>query len=81
MELIYSPTFLKAYTKLPAQIRGHVDKQIAILAANPHHPSLRTHKRRGEDDLWQARITRNYRLYFRLDASVITLIWVGPHDK
>ena len=81
MELSYSPAFLKAYENLSGELREQVDKQIAILAANPHHPSLRTHKRRGEKDVWQARITRSYRLFFHMEANTITLLTIGPHEK
>jgi len=65
MELIYSPAFLEAYGKLATELREQVDKQPALLAGNPHHPSLRTHKRRGEGNVWQARITQKYRLFSR----------------
>ena len=81
MELIYSPAFLKAYAKLSAELREQVDKQLVLLADNPHHPSLRTHKRRGEGDVWQARITQKYRLFFRMDGSTINLVTLGPHEK
>jgi mRNA-degrading endonuclease RelE of RelBE toxin-antitoxin system len=81
MELVYSPAFLKAYAKLSAELREHVDKQLHLLADNPHHPSLRTHKRRGEGEVWQARTTRNYRLFFEMDGGAIHLLTLGPHEK
>jgi mRNA interferase RelE/StbE len=81
MEVVYSPTFLKAYQGLSRDLRDQVDKQLALLISNPHHPSLRTHKRRGEKDVWQARVTRSYRLFFSLEADTIVLLTVGPHEK
>jgi hypothetical protein len=42
---------------------------------------LRTHKRQGEENLWQARVTRGYRLYFELHSNAIHLIDIGPHEK
>jgi mRNA-degrading endonuclease RelE of RelBE toxin-antitoxin system len=81
MELIYSPVFLKAYTKLSVELREQVDKQLVLLADNPHHPSLRTHKRRGEGGVWQARITQKYRLFFRMDGGAIHLVTLGAHEK
>jgi mRNA-degrading endonuclease RelE of RelBE toxin-antitoxin system len=80
MDLRYSPAFLKAYAKLSAELRNRVDKQLVLLAENPHHPSLRTHKRQDEENLWQARITRNHRLYFQMDGDTIDLIFLGPHE-
>ena len=81
MKLIYSPGYLRAYRKLTPEIRELVDKQCAILAIDPHYPSLRTHKRRGEGEVWQARITGNYRLFFTMEGDTITLLTVGPHEK
>lgn len=81
MNLNYTVGFLRCYEKLTLDIRNQIDKQLALLASDPHHPSLRTHKRRGEDDVWQARITRSYRLYFKMEGDIITLVSVGPHDK
>ncbi len=81
MELIYSAAFLKAYSKLTPELRDQVDKQLLLLAYNPHHPSLHTHKRRGQEHLWQARITRSYRLFFRMEGSTITLVDAASHEK
>ncbi|NUN98015.1 MAG: hypothetical protein HUU16_17775 [Candidatus Omnitrophica bacterium] len=62
-------------------LQRRADTAIQQLRVNPHHPSLRTHKRAGEGNLWQARVTRSYRLYFELHGDTITLIDVGPHEK
>ena len=81
MELIYAPAFLKNYRELTAELREQVDKQLSFLAIDPHHPSLRIHKRRGEKGIWQARITRSYRLFFRMQGNTITLLTVSRHEK
>jgi mRNA-degrading endonuclease RelE of RelBE toxin-antitoxin system len=79
--LIYTPSFDRAYANLPVSIQSKVDQQILRLCENPHHPSLHTHKRKDHSNLWQALMTRNYRLYFLLEGQSITLISVGPHEK
>ena len=81
MKFIYAPAFLKNYKELSAELREQLDKQLAFLAIDPHHPSLRIHKRRGEKDIWQARITQSYRLFFRMQGDTIILLAVGPHEK
>ena len=81
MEFIYSPRFLRAYKKLPMTIREQTDRCIELLESNPYHPSLHVHKRRGEGEVWQARITRSYRLFFAMEGQTITLISVEPHEK
>ncbi len=79
--IVASPAFTRDYRKLPDEVRRQVDRQILRLRDDPHHPSLRTHKHRGEGDLWQARITKNFRLYFSMAGDVLLLEGVGPHDK
>jgi len=81
MRLICSARFLRAYQKLSQAGRRQTDKTLRQLEADPHHPSLRTHKRRGEGAIWQTRITREYRLYFLMQGDTITLLHVGPHAK
>jgi len=81
MEFRRVPNFKRDYRKLPAAIRDRVDKTLRLLGVNPRHPSLRAHKREGEDDIWQARVTQNYRLYFQMEGDTITLLAVGPHEK
>ena len=79
--ILTTPGYDRDYQKLPARIQGNVDQQVLRLRLNPHHPSLRTHKRRGEGEVWQARITQSYRLFFRMEGNTITLLTIGPHEK
>ena len=79
--VLTTPGYDRDYRKLPAQIQEHVDQQVQRLRLDPHHPSLRAHKRAGENEVWQSRITRNYRLYFLMEGDIITLLAVGPHEK
>ena len=76
-----SPQFDKKYRQLTQDIRRYVDKTLDLLRENPYHPSLHTHKRRGEKEVWQARVTRNYRLYFEMEGDIIRLVSVVPHEK
>lgn len=81
MQLIHTAEFLRSYEKLPPEIRVQTDKQLIFLSRNPRHPSLHVHKRAGERNLWQARMTRSYRLFFRMDGDAIVLPSVEPHEK
>lgn len=80
-KVFFTPAYDRAYDKLPATIQQAVDDQIQRLRIDPRHPSLRTHKRRGEGEVWQARITRDYRLFFHMQSDTITLLDVHVHDK
>lgn len=81
MRVIRTKRFDQSYAQLPAEIQRQAIEQLLRLEADPHHPSLRTHKRRREVDVWQARVTRNYRIFFLMEGDTITLIDIGPHEK
>lgn len=81
MRLINTPRFRRDYGKLPEAVLDQIDKALKLLEENPHHPSLRTHKRRGEHVVWQARATRSYRILFKMDGENIILLNVIPHAK
>ena len=63
MRLVRTPHFLRAYNKAPRKIQESFDKQAHLLLANLNHPSLRSKKYDESRDLWQARVTRDWRSY------------------
>jgi hypothetical protein len=46
-----------------------------------NHPSLRTKKIKGREDIWEARIDLHYRMTFEIEAETIFLRVVGHHDE
>ncbi len=64
MKLLFSPRFLKQYRDAPLQVRKAFDKQAKLLVQDPRHPSLRAKKYDEARDIWQARVTRDWRFYF-----------------
>ena len=52
------------YLNAPAQIQKAFDKQVRLLSVNFLHPSLRSKKYSESLGLWQARVNRDWRLYF-----------------
>jgi mRNA interferase RelE/StbE len=67
------------YAHLPTEVRDRVDKQLALLLVNPRHPSLRLKRLQGTDRLWEARISRNYRMTLEMAGDVILLRRLGTH--
>jgi hypothetical protein len=51
------------------------------LKENLQHPSLRAKKYGGSQDLWQARVNRDWRFYFRIIEDVYLIISIIPHPK
>lgn len=80
-DLLFAAGYDRAYQKLPTGIQRKTDEQIQRLRTDPFHPSLRTHKRKDDTTVWQSRVTRSYRLLFRLEGHTITLLSVMAHEK
>ena len=72
--------FDRDYARLPEELRERVDKQLALLLGNPRHPSLGLKRIRGTEDIWEARITRGYRMTLQIVGDTFILRRIGPHD-
>ena len=71
----------KEYGKLSAQLQRQVDKQLRFLVDNIRHPSLDAKKYGGTDDVWQGRVNRDYRFYFRIIDDTYRILMIIPHPK
>ncbi len=71
----------KDYAGLPPEVRKAFAKQLDHLLMNLRHPSLRAKKHEGADHLWQARVDRNWRFYFKIEADEYAIIAVIQHPK
>ena len=56
-----------SYDKAPREIQRAFDKQVLLLLHNLRHPSLRAKKYNEAENKWQARVTRDWRLYFLIE--------------
>jgi hypothetical protein len=62
-------------------IQAKTDEQIRrLLRREFHHPSLGFKKMRGTRTLWEARVTRNYRMTLEVEPGRIVLRRIGTHD-
>jgi len=73
-------TFDRYYARLPQHLQERVKKQLALLLENPRHPSLQTQKMAGHSDIWEARVTRDYRFTFKIEGETYRLRHVGTHE-
>jgi mRNA-degrading endonuclease RelE of RelBE toxin-antitoxin system len=65
----------------PPSIQQAFEKQFALLLTNPRHPSLLAKKYDEARGIWQARVTRDWRLYFTIENDVYLLRTVRAHPK
>ena len=79
MKVQRTDRFKKDYQKLPSDIQRRVDQKLRFLIRDPRHPSLRIHKLRGVEWLWEFSVTMNYRVLFEIEGEYYVLLGVGPH--
>ena len=81
MNLLYSPRFRRQYRDAPLQVQKAFDKQAKLLVQELRHPSLRAKKYDEARDIWQARVTRDWRFYFTIEGDTYHLHTIIPHPK
>lgn len=81
MKFVRSEKFKECFVFLPEEIQRIAEKKLLLLAQNLHHPSLRVKKMAGTDDIWEASITMNYRLTFKIQNDELHLRVIGKHDE
>lgn len=81
MKLDYTDRFIQSLDDTPPSIQKAFYKQSGLLLQNLRHPSLRAKKYDEARNIWQARVTRNWRFYFKIEADTYILIEITPHPK
>jgi mRNA-degrading endonuclease RelE of RelBE toxin-antitoxin system len=81
MQLSYTDRFLRSYKDAPLRVQKQCDKQLALLAQDLRHPSLRAKKYNEARDVWQGRVNASWRFYFKIDGDLYSLIDIIPHPK
>jgi len=81
LKLTLTERFRKSALELDPETRDKLKKQIALLATDPRHPSLRVKKIKGTGSIFEARVDRDIRLTFEFGGRhEIALRVVGPYD-
>ena len=81
MRLSDHPRVAAQLADAPPAIRRAFDRQVEQLAQNLQHPSRRAKKYDEANDIWQARVTKGWRLYFQIEDDMYTILSVTPHPK
>lgn len=81
MILHYSDLFLDNVRKLPTDIKKVLQKKLDLMIENPRHPSLRTKKIQGREDIFEASVTLEIRLTWQYTEDGLLLRNIGEHDK
>jgi mRNA-degrading endonuclease RelE of RelBE toxin-antitoxin system len=81
MKIDYLPRALVALDDAPAEVRKAFFKQIKLLEQNLRHPSLKAKKYDESQDLWQARVNKAWRFYFKIESDTYIIARIVPHPK
>lgn len=86
MKVVRTDPFKRDFHKLPETIKRRTEAALRLLLSNPHHPSLRVKKVRGEiikgyGNIFEGRITRDYRFFFLIATDAYILLRCGRHEE
>jgi mRNA interferase RelE/StbE len=81
VRIVLSNRAADAVADAPAQIQKAFYKQLRFLARDRTHPSLRAKKYDEANDIWQARVNRDWRFYFKIEDDTCSISDVIPHPK
>lgn len=74
MRLHLTEQFIAPYDSAQPTVQKAVLKQLKLLEANIRHPSLHAKKSNEAGDIWQARINKSWRFYFKIQNHTYRII-------
>ena len=81
MKVDYLPKALDALEDAPSAVRKAFFKQVTFLQQDLRHPSLKAKKYDEKNDIWQARVNRDWRFYFNIVGGTYIVRDIVPHPK
>ena len=73
--------FVRAYDRLPPDMRKRVDRALRLLEENWRHPGLQARRLSGHGDMFYARVDQNHRITYERRGDTLVLRSVGRHDE
>lgn len=80
MHIEATQTFIRLYKHLPEEIKQRTKKVLNFFQINPSHLSLYHKKMAGQEDIFEIRISKNYRLTYQKVGDIAYLRKIGTHD-
>ncbi len=80
--IVYTKAFEKSLKRLSSEEQKLVASKLKILQINPYHPSLRTKKIHGFENLFECSVNMDIRIFWRyMTNDIIITLDVGHHSK
>lgn len=80
MNFILTSHFKKAYKSLPQEVKNRVKETLRTFSTNPRYPSLHTKKIKSTKNIWEMRVSSDYRITFQMVKDYLILRNVGHHE-
>ena len=81
MKLQWTPHFLRAYRKAPKEIQAAFDKQSLLFLRTSAIRLFAPKSTTKPKTVWQARVTKDWRFYFRIEGTTYVLQDITRHPK
>jgi plasmid maintenance system killer protein len=81
MKLRLTERLVRSYKTAPWQVQKAFDKQSLLLAGDLRHRSLHAKKYDEAGGIWQARVNRDWRFYFRIEGDEYVVLGLTAHPK
>ena len=81
MKIDYTERFIKSLEDAPPPIQKAFYKQAGFLMNDLRHRSLQAKKYDEARDIWQARVTKDWRFYFQIQKDTYYLLDIMAHPK
>jgi mRNA-degrading endonuclease RelE of RelBE toxin-antitoxin system len=81
MKVFYTDEFAKQYKKLPERVQEAYLQQEEIIKENPFDSRLHAKPLKGYDGIFSFRVTRVYRVLFKISENTIVICLTIAHRK
>lgn len=77
----YTKEFERGIKKLSKEEQKQTFSKLKLLMQNPFHPSLRTKKVKGIEDVFEMSVNMDIRILWRYEKGIIILLMEIGHHK
>ena len=81
MNILLRQRAIEALATAPLPVQKAFIKQMNFLARDLRHPGLHAKKYDEAGDIWQGRITDDWRFYFAITDDIYQILNIAPHPK
>jgi len=82
MEVLYKPTFIRQFNKLPKDLQEEIIEKVDLFKNKNNHKILKVHKLHGKlKDYFSFYVNYKVRIVFNYENSDrVALLTIGDHD-